>query len=333
MPLVTTAVGLRYIPTNGEATAPGCLCEGWGVANADGATGTFAGYANIATDGGAVGLVVQPGTGVTATDRPRETGVRGKRVQIGRHHQQWAAADHPQLPSLAVTQPLPGRRHDREHRHDADRRASIPAGDGLGHRAVHVQRVGRDPRRNRGQRAARDDGRLPVGEPAVESRSRLRRRLPSHDAGPRVPRLLRRARAIRGRCSTSGSGLCRRDRRRSFRIYYGAAANRDARPAAIATVGAEVYSLGLPSQGPRPVGEPRADRDTSDAATDGPHAFIFAFSGVGGTRVTNSAPVADSKTVTHAARIRRFPSRSAGATPRRRRRTSAGRWGRPATAP
>ena len=38
-----SAVGLRYVPTNAEATAPGCLCEGWGAADAT--TGTT-GYAN-----------------------------------------------------------------------------------------------------------------------------------------------------------------------------------------------------------------------------------------------------------------------------------------------
>ena len=41
----TTFVGLRYMPTNAEATAPGCLCEGWGAADAT--TGT-SGYANEA---------------------------------------------------------------------------------------------------------------------------------------------------------------------------------------------------------------------------------------------------------------------------------------------
>ena len=29
----TTVVGLRYLPTGAESTAPGCLCEGWGVAD------------------------------------------------------------------------------------------------------------------------------------------------------------------------------------------------------------------------------------------------------------------------------------------------------------
>lgn len=44
----TTFVGLRYVPTNGEATAPGCLCEGWGAG--DRLTGV-SGYANRAVDG------------------------------------------------------------------------------------------------------------------------------------------------------------------------------------------------------------------------------------------------------------------------------------------
>lgn len=45
----TTFVGLRYVPTNGEATAPGCLCEGWGVADAS--TGVFG---NASEDTGGV---------------------------------------------------------------------------------------------------------------------------------------------------------------------------------------------------------------------------------------------------------------------------------------
>ncbi|NOK00050.1 hypothetical protein HNV27_00285 [Myxococcus xanthus] len=31
----TRTIGLRYLPTNGEAAAPGSACEGWGVASAD----------------------------------------------------------------------------------------------------------------------------------------------------------------------------------------------------------------------------------------------------------------------------------------------------------
>jgi hypothetical protein len=44
----TTEVGLRFLPTGAEATAPGCLCEGWGAADAiSGVTG----FANESTDG------------------------------------------------------------------------------------------------------------------------------------------------------------------------------------------------------------------------------------------------------------------------------------------
>ena len=39
----TTEVGLRLVATNAESTAPGCLCEGWGAADA---TTNVTGYAN-----------------------------------------------------------------------------------------------------------------------------------------------------------------------------------------------------------------------------------------------------------------------------------------------
>ena len=44
----TTSVGLRYNPTGAEATAPGCLCEGWGAGIVG--LGT-SGFANVAIDG------------------------------------------------------------------------------------------------------------------------------------------------------------------------------------------------------------------------------------------------------------------------------------------
>jgi|GEM_PF-1967795 len=48
----TTLVGLRYMPTNGDASAPGAPCEGWGVASADqgisGRTSRCSGTANVA---------------------------------------------------------------------------------------------------------------------------------------------------------------------------------------------------------------------------------------------------------------------------------------------
>lgn len=50
----TTNVGLRFIPTNAEAAAPGTPCEGWGVASADlgitGHTSAGCGAANITVE-------------------------------------------------------------------------------------------------------------------------------------------------------------------------------------------------------------------------------------------------------------------------------------------
>ncbi|HEY7314837.1 MAG TPA: Ig-like domain-containing protein [Gemmataceae bacterium] len=51
--LHNTYVGLRYVPTNAEATADGCLCEGWGIADP---TSGRSGYANESADGGANNL-------------------------------------------------------------------------------------------------------------------------------------------------------------------------------------------------------------------------------------------------------------------------------------
>ncbi|MEK7180019.1 MAG: PEP-CTERM sorting domain-containing protein, partial [Patescibacteria group bacterium] len=52
-PLGIGFMGLRYNPTGAASTEPGCQCEGWGVSN-----GFVSGYANVSSDGGAVGLTV-----------------------------------------------------------------------------------------------------------------------------------------------------------------------------------------------------------------------------------------------------------------------------------
>lgn len=66
----TNEVGLRYVPTNNEATAPGCLCEGWGVGIGGGVSGVDSGYANndVFTGGTAgLSLVSFASTASTAT--------------------------------------------------------------------------------------------------------------------------------------------------------------------------------------------------------------------------------------------------------------------------
>lgn len=60
----TTAVGLRYLPTGAESTAPGCLCEGWGVADA---TTGLTGFANNASGSGGLTLSSFISSATTAT--------------------------------------------------------------------------------------------------------------------------------------------------------------------------------------------------------------------------------------------------------------------------
>src|ERR1051325_6694015 len=63
----TTTVGLRFLPTGAEGTAPGCLCEGWGVADA---TSGVAGFANVSVDGVRnLSLLSYESTATTAVSR------------------------------------------------------------------------------------------------------------------------------------------------------------------------------------------------------------------------------------------------------------------------
>ena len=66
---VPTGIGLTYVPTGNDSTYPGCLCEGWGAADAT--TGTT-GFANEA--GGTAGIETETFV-KTALDR----GVDGPR--------------------------------------------------------------------------------------------------------------------------------------------------------------------------------------------------------------------------------------------------------------
>src|SRR5690606_39270177 len=61
-----SATGLAYKFADGnwyDATAPGCLCEGWGVS----VNGTTSGYANVSTDSGPNNLTFGAPTGVTVS--------------------------------------------------------------------------------------------------------------------------------------------------------------------------------------------------------------------------------------------------------------------------
>ncbi len=63
----TTNVGLRFMATNREATADGCLCEGWGAGISGGVFNGAAGGANAAAGDFGLGSVSFTSTASTAT--------------------------------------------------------------------------------------------------------------------------------------------------------------------------------------------------------------------------------------------------------------------------
>jgi type IV pilus assembly protein PilY1 len=72
----------------GDATSPGCLCEGWGVSGTVGGGGSVSGFANESTDGGAVNLTLDSfvtdagaGTGSFATSSVHLTDTPGLLVE------------------------------------------------------------------------------------------------------------------------------------------------------------------------------------------------------------------------------------------------------------
>jgi hypothetical protein len=266
----TTNVGLRYIPTNGESTAPGCLCEGWGVANADGDSGSFAGYANIATDGGVVGLVVEAGTGVTATDQTKAESVGSAFKSIVTTTNGRLKVTHDYHPSsspnlyqvdvtienIHTTSTIGDLRYRRVMDWDIapftfSEFVEIHVGT-----AANLVLATTDGFRSANPLASPGPG---VGSPPTT--------LESGDgdyfSGP----------SDQGALFDFAFGALAPGASVTFTIYYGAAANRTDALAAISSVEAEIYSLGLPKTG------------TDEAAVNGPHAFIFAFGGVGGTPV------------------------------------------------
>jgi hypothetical protein len=259
----TTTVGLRYMPTNGEATAPGCVCEGWGVADAG--TGEFA-QADVAV-GGVQNMSLDSFTPTPSTAVSVVTAFG--RLQVT--HDYHPTPLTPNLYEAVVTiknisdTAVDDLRYTRAMDWDIapNTFSEYVTIQGLGSAAnlLYTSANGfeypnpLDPRE---------------GDPAyyVEGNQ--------VDEGPRD----------HGALFDFGFGMLAAGESKSFRIFYGAAANEPQALAALSAVGAEAYSLGQPSEyGPeldefeQPIPHP----------TDTPHTFIFAFTGVGGDPIVPPA--------------------------------------------
>lgn len=250
----TPAVGLRYVPTNADATAPGCLCEGWGVAAGPGPdphAGT-SGYANEDTDFGANNLEVVEfsNTADSARSVVDVLGDGGAPVMRVTHDYEPFPGS-PNLYRAAVT---------------VENLTGSPIGDLLYRRVMdwdveptafqeYVTIDGDES--SDFLRYSSDDGFAsanPLAGPSTFGSEGF-----FTDAGP----------TDQGALFDFGFGALPPLESRSFTVFYGAAGTEADAIDAVAAAQAEIWSLGQPS--------------TPDGQTLGtPNTFVFGFSGVGG---------------------------------------------------
>ncbi|MBI4628441.1 MAG: tandem-95 repeat protein [Candidatus Rokubacteria bacterium] len=261
-----TQIGLRYIPSGGESLAPGCDCEGWGVANADTATTTFAGYAQIHdgpsnTPVGVVGLIVQSETGVTvASGHTQEN-------SVGSAFKSVVTTSNGRLKITHEYRPSPS----------ANLYEIVVTIENIGSTSIGDLRYRRLMDWDIPPFVFDEWVKIHIGSTANFLRATtdgFQLANPLESAGPTVgspPTTLTGIGDYSGGSSDQGAlfdfafGSLAPGQIRTFRLYYGAATTEAAALAAIGAVSAPVYSLGIP----------RNDADTGPD-TDGPHVFIFA---------------------------------------------------------
>lgn len=254
-------VGLRYVPTNSESTAPGCLCEGWGVADA--AAPTISGFANNAQ--GTAGL---SSVSFTSPDASTATSVvtagTGGAKQLTVTHEFRPASETANLYEVKVTIENTGEftigalRYRRTMDWDIEptpfNEYSTIQGTAA---ATNVIKATNNGFESSNPLSANTEI-LPGGTGDFS------------DLGP----------SDHGANFDFGFGALEPGEKKIFRIFYGAAGNEIDALAALGAVGAEVYSFGQPTTaGGKLLGTPNT--------------FIFAFKGVGGVVIVppkNAAP-------------------------------------------
>jgi len=245
----TTSVGLRYVPTGYESTADGCLCEGWGAADA---TSGLTGYANQAS-GSSGNLTVESFT-ATASSAVSTVNIDGKLRVTHDYH----PSATPNLYEVTVTlENLTSATIAPRYRRVMD--WDVQPSAFSEYTTIQGTSGATDVL------FASDDG-FASSDPLSGNTSLLFTG-DAVDSGP----------ADHGALFDFGFDPIAAGGSHTFKTYYGAAGNEVGANAALATVGAEVYSYGQPSQA--------ADGSPLDPTVGNPNTFIFAFGGVGGTPV------------------------------------------------
>lgn len=243
------ATGLRYMPTNFEATAPGCLCEGWGVGIGETGQGGSANNANATagltsvsfnnTASTATSVVTVDGTGlrVTHTFAPAAETANLYRVSVKIENTSASA-----IADLRYT-----RTFDWDVEPTAFREYVTHVGTGSTTSLLYSNNNGFE------------------NSNPFASRSTLNGVAANTDFKDEGA-------FDHGSNFDFGFGELKAGEAYDFDIFYGAAANESLALAALGSVGVELYSLG---QSSAPGG----------GANDDGVTFMFAFKGVGGSVV------------------------------------------------
>lgn len=241
-----SATGLRYLPDNLEATAPGCLCEGWGAGI--GETGQ-SGYANNSTGIGGLTSVSFTDTASTATSVVTVNGT-GLRVT----HSFAPAAETSNLYRVAVRIENTGAtdiadlRYTRTFDWDVEPTAFS---EYVTHKGTATTSALLASVNNGFVNSDPFGGRSTIGAVAADT--------DFTDAGA----------FDHGSNFDFGFGALKAGEAYGFDIFYGAAASESLALAALGSVGTELYSLGQ-------------SRTVDGGANNDGVTFMFAFKGVGG---------------------------------------------------
>jgi hypothetical protein len=236
-----------------DSTAPGCLCEGWGVA-----AGGTAGYANVATDG-VVNLTVDSftSTATTAVSAVHLTSLAGLKVT----HDYHAAAGSPLNTfesTVTIENTTAGTLTNLLYRRVMD--WDVPYTEFS--EAVTIQGWPATALKQ-----TTDNGFATANPLGGAGTIACPANVNFVDCAPG---------ADHGALFDFTFGDLAAGETKTFKIFYGAALSETAAIAALAAVGAEVYSLG------------QSDTSGGDPILGIPATYFFGFAGVGGTPV---APV------------------------------------------
>lgn len=260
-------VGVRFDATGNDGTSPGCLCEGWGA----GVVGGTSGWASV--DNGGISNVTVVSFASTATTA---TSV----VRIGGELEVTHVFSPTSVPNL--------------YRVDVTITNISGVTLGAGDRPIRYQRV-----------MDWDIGPTEFDEfVTIQGTAGAANVIEVNSNGFGVPNLtlgpnpdcvlgtfsgdfVRAGPCDHGANFLFGFPALEAGSSRTFTIFYGAAADRDAALAALATVGAEIYSLG----------ECNPAGDESCLADGTPNTFAFGFAGVGGTPLPPPSVVPEPSTI------------------------------------